>query len=250
MPTAAPAPPDTVLVVDDDPEIRKLLRQYLETAGLHPVVADGGAEMRRQFQQGRIDLVVLDVMLAGEGGLDLLRWLREHTRVPVIMVTALGSPIDRVVGLEMGADDYVSKPFEPRELVARIRAVLRRAPVRTPGLAPAAAEAAARWRFGSWSLDTGSRELRHQDGVLVPLSTSEYRLLGVFLMHPRAVLSRERLVELAHKRELQPDDRTIDIQVHRLRQRLRDAGEGQLLRTVRNSGYVLDADVYRAPPDA
>ena len=236
MPTAAPAPPETVLVVDDDPEIRQLLRQFLETAGLHPLLAAGGAEMRQHFQESRIDLVVLDVMLPDEGGLDLLRWLREHTQVPVIMVTALSSPIDRVVGLEIGADDYVSKPFEPRELLARIRAVLRRAPIRTSGSAPAAASTPFKLRFGAWSLDTGSRELRHQDGVLVPLSASEYRLLCVFLMHPRIVLSRERLVELAHKRDLQPEDRAIDIQVYRLRQRLRDTGEGQLLRTVRNNG--------------
>ena len=249
MPSAAPATPATVLVVDDDPEIRKLLCDYLEAAGLHPVVAADGAEMRQQFQQHFIDLVVLDVMLPGEGGLDLLRWLREHTRVPVIMVTALSSPIDRVVGLEIGADDYVAKPFEPRELLARIRAVLRRTPNDRPGAAPAAATGAARLRFGAWSLDTGSRALRHRDGVLVPLSTSEYRLLCVFVMHPRIVLSRDRLVDLAHKRDLQPDDRGIDIQVHRLRQRLRDTGESQLLRTVRNSGYVLDADVHTVPPD-
>ncbi|MDD5334060.1 MAG: response regulator transcription factor [Rhodoferax sp.] len=249
MPTAAPTSPDSVLVVDDDPEIRQLLRQYLEACELRPLLAAGGAEMRQNFQEHRIDLVVLDVMLAQESGLDLLRWLREHTRVPVIMVTALSSPIDRVVGLEIGADDYVSKPFEPRELVARIRAVLRRAPARTAGAA-ADSTLPARLRFGAWRLDTRSRELRHDDGVLVPLSTSEYRLLCVFLMHPRVVLSRERLVELAHKRDLQPSDRTIDFQVYRLRQRLRDAGEGQFLKTIRNSGYVLDADVHAVPPDA
>jgi two-component system, OmpR family, response regulator len=249
MPTAAPASPGSVLVVDDDPEIRQLLRQYLEACELRPLLAASGTEMRQHFQEHRIDLVVLDVMLPQESGLDLLHWLREHTRVPVIMVTALSSPIDRVVGLEIGADDYVSKPFEPRELVARIRAVLRRAPARTAGAA-AGSLLPATLRFGAWRLDTGSRELRHDDGVLVPLSTSEYRLLCVFLMHPRVVLSRERLVELAHRRDLQPSDRTIDIQVYRLRQRLRDAGEGQLLKTIRNSGYVLDADVHTVPPDA
>jgi two-component system OmpR family response regulator len=249
MKTATPAAGETVLVVDDDPGIRQLLQQYLEGCGLRPLLARDGAQMREQFQAHRIDLVVLDVMLPQESGLDLLRWLREHTRVPVILVTALDSPIDRVVGLEIGADDYVSKPFEPRELAARIRAVLRRAPVRSAaGLPPATLPA--KLRFGAWRLDTASRELRHDDGVVVPLSTSEYRLLSVFLLHPRVVLSRERLVELAHRRELQPADRAIDIQVYRLRQRLRDAGEGQLLKTVRNSGYVLDADVQAVPPDA
>ncbi|TWO68715.1 response regulator transcription factor [Caenimonas sedimenti] len=248
MTSATPAPAETVLVVDDDPEIRQLLHQYLEASGLHPLLAAGGAEMRARFQEHRIDLVVLDVMLPHEGGLDLLRWLREHTRVPVIMVTALNSAIDRVVGLEIGADDYVSKPFEPRELVARIRAVLRRAPAQ-PVSAPGS-ELPGKLRFGDWRLDTESRELRHDDGVMVPLAAAEYRLLSVFLQHPRTVLPRERLVELAHRRELQPNDRSIDLQVYRLRQRLRDAGEGRLLKTMRNSGYVLDADVQAVPPDA
>lgn len=250
MPPTAPAP-ETVLVVDDDPELRKLLHQFLEGAGLRPLMAAGGVEMRRHLQEGRIDLVVLDVMLPGEGGLDLLRWLREHTKVPVIMVTALSAPIDRVVGLEIGADDYVVKPFEPRELLARIRAVLRRAPIQAKRVGSGASAAGlAILHFGAWRLDTGSRELRHEEGVLVPLSTSEYRLLCVFLMYPRVVLSRDRLVELAYKRQLQAEDRAIDIHVHRLRQRLRDTGEGQLLRTVRNSGYVLDADVHTVPTDA
>jgi len=248
MPIDAPASSHTVLVVDDDPEIRGLLRQYLQTCGLRPLLAADGSEMRKTFQEHGIDLVVLDVMLTQEDGLDLLRWLRKHTNVPVIMVTALTSPIDRVVGLELGADDYVCKPFEPRELVARIHSVLRRAPA---GGGPAAdGFLPTQLRFGAWRLDTGLRELRHDDGVLAPLSTSEYRLLCVFLMHPRTVLSRERLVELAHKRDLQPTDRTVDIQVHRLRQRLRDTRDGQLVKTVRNDGYMLNADVYTVPTDA
>lgn len=246
--TSATSPPvETVLVVDDDPEIRKLLHQYLETCGLCPLLAANGIEMREHFQEHRVDLVVLDVMLPQESGLDLLRWLREYTQVPVIMVTALDSPIDRVVGLEIGADDYVSKPFEPRELVARIRAVLRRTPMVAAGRT--VAPMPARQRFGAWRLETASRELRHDDGVVVPLSTSEYRLLSVFLAHPRVVLSRERLVEMAYRRNLQPSDRSIDLQVYRLRQRLRDTGEAGLLKTMRNSGYVLDADVQALPPD-
>lgn len=249
MPSAAPLSPETVLIVDDDPDIRQLLRQYLEGAGMRPLLAADASEARTTLQKNRVDLVVLDVMLPEESGLDFLRWLREHTRVPVIMVTALGSTIDRVVGLEVGADDYVSKPFEPGELVARIRAVLRWAPGRAAGAAAPPARPVA-FRFGEWRLDTASRELRHADGVLVPLSTSEYRLLCVFLMHPRTVLSRERLVELAHRRELQATDRSMDIQIHRLRQRLRDASDGQLFRTVRNIGYALDADVETVPADA
>lgn len=249
MTRATPLPPESVLVVDDDPDIRQLLRQYLEVAGMRPLLAADTREARMTLQQYPVDLVVLDVMLPHESGLDFLVWLRAHTRVPVIMATALDSTIDRVVGLEVGADDYVSKPFEPGELVARIRAVLRWAPGRAAGAAAAPPKPVA-FRFGAWHLDTGSRELRHADGVLVPLSTSEYRLLCVFLMHPRTVLSRERLVELAHKRELQPTDRSMDIQIHRLRQRLRDASEGRLFRTVRNIGYALDTDVTALPADA
>lgn len=253
MTSAAPLHPETVLIVDDDSDIRQLLRQYLEAAGMRPLLAADASEARMTLQQYPVDLVVLDVMLPQESGLDFLRWLREHTRVPVIMVTALDSTIDRVVGLEVGADDYVSKPFEPGELVARIRAVLRWVPARAAGAGVGVAAAPiqlAVFRFSEWRLDTGSRELRHVDGVLVPLSTSEYRLLCVFLLHPRTVLSRERLVELAHRRELQPTDRSMDIQIHRLRQRLRDASDGQLFRTVRNIGYALDADVETVPANA
>lgn len=249
MSSAAPIPIESVLIVDDDPDIRQLLRQYLQNAGMRPLLAADANEARHALGQHAVDLVLLDVMLPQESGLDFLRWLREHTRVPVIMVTALGSTIDRVVGLEVGADDYVSKPFEPGELVARIRAVLRWAPARAVGAAPLPTRQVA-YRFGEWVLDTGSRALRHADGVLVPLSTSEYRLLCVFLAHPRTVLSRERLVELAHRRELQPTDRSMDIQIHRLRQRLRDTSDGPLFRTVRNIGYALDVDVTTVAADA
>lgn len=249
MTSAAPLSHESVLIVDDDPDIRQLLRQHLQVAGMRSFLAADAGEARLMLQQHAVDLVLLDVMLPNESGLDFVRWLREHTRVPIIMVTALGSTIDRVVGLEVGADDYVSKPFDPGELVARIRAVLRWAPTRAVRAASPLARPVA-FRFGEWQLDTASRELRHADGVLVPLSTSEYRLLCVFLMHPRTALSRERLVELAHRRELQPTDRSMDIQIHRLRQRLRDASDGRLFRTVRNIGYLLDADVETVAADA
>ena len=233
---------DTILLVDDDREIRDLLQQYLQANGMRPLLAANGAAMRQRLKEYRADLIVLDLMLPGEDGLSLCRWLREKTQSPVIMLTALGSTTDRIVGLEVGADDYLAKPFEPRELVARIRSVLRRFRSIPPDLA-CAQPAVASVKFASWTLLHAMRELRRDDGLVVPLSGAEYRLLCVFVAHPQVVLSRERLTELAHGRELQPFERSIDIQVGRLRQRLQDAGDAKLLKTVRSGGYVLAADV-------
>ncbi len=233
---------DTILLVDDDREIRDLLQQYLHANGMRPLLAADGPEMRQRLKDHRPDLIVLDLLLPGEDGLALCRWLRETTRVPEIMLTALGSPTDRVIGLEVGADDYLAKPFEPRELVARIRSVLRRSRSLPPDLAKAPSSTTS-VRFGVWTLFHAMRELRRDDGLVVPLSGVEYRLLSVFVAHPEVVMSRERLIELAHGRELQPFERSIDIQVGRLRQRLQDAGEARLLKTVRSGGYVLAATV-------
>ncbi len=233
-----------LLVVDDDREIRKLLTEYLEQAGYRvSAVADGKA-MRRMLDSHRVDLVVLDLMLPGEDGLALCRSLRARSNLPVLMLTARGTEVDRIVGLEMGADDYLAKPFNPRELLARIKSILRRAQSLPPNLE---AEDIAAFRFADWTLDVGARHLVAPDGLVVPLSGAEYRLLRVFLEHAQCVLSRDQLLELANGREAILFDRSIDVLVGRLRKRLRDDGrEPQLVKTVRGEGYVLAVAVARA----
>jgi two-component system OmpR family response regulator len=237
------AAPEHLLVVDDDREIRKLLTEYLEQAGYRvSAVADGKA-MRRALEANRIDLVVLDLMLPGEDGLTLCRDLRGRSNLPVLMLTARGTEVDRIVGLEMGADDYLAKPFNPRELLARIKSILRRAQALPPNLEP---EEAGAFRFADWTLDVAARHIVAPDGLVVPLSGAEYRLLRVFLEHPQRVLSRDQLLELANGRESILFDRSIDVLVGRLRKRLRDDGrEPELVKTVRGEGYVLAASVAR-----
>lgn len=233
--------PDRVLVVDDDAEIRKLLGEYLRKNGyLAATVADGKG-MWTALDSGPIDIVVLDLMLPGDDGLDLCRKLRARSNVPIIMLTARGEETDRIVGLEMGADDYLAKPFNPRELLARIKAILRRA----RALPDTSETTEARIvRFAGWQLDTLARHLTSQDGLVVPLSGSEYRLLKVFLEHPNRVLSRDQLMDFTRGREADPFDRSIDVQVSRLRQRLGDdAKEPAIIKTVRGEGYILAARV-------
>jgi two-component system OmpR family response regulator len=230
-----------ILVVDDDAEIRSLVAEYLTLHGYQASVARDGAEMRSALQADRPDLVVLDLLLPGEDGLSLCRDLRANSNIPVIMLTARREEIDRIIGIEMGADDYLGKPFNPRELLARIRGVLRRA----RGL-PASMGDAKRLRFAGWTLDCTARHLIDAQGVIVPLSGAQYRLLAVFLNHPNHVLERDKLVDLTLGREATPFDRSIDVQVSRLRQLLRDSGrEPRIVKTVRNSGYVLAAVVER-----
>ena len=232
---------DHVLVVDDDAEIRKLLGEYLERNGFRVSLATDGGEMRRALGEARPDIVVLDLMLPGDSGLALCRDLRATSNLPVIMLTARGEEIDRIVGLEMGADDYLAKPFSPRELLARIRSILRRA--HGP---PAARGEAQRVRFAGWTLDRGARQLVAPDGVVVPLSGAEFRLLSVFLAHPHRVLDRNQLMDLTVGRDGEPFDRSIDVQVSRLRVRLRDDGrDPRIIKTVRSEGYVLAAAVER-----
>ncbi len=230
--------PEHILIVDDDAEIRTLLRDYLERNGLRATAVADGRAMRAALADGRYDLVVLDLMLPGEDGLTLCRELRAHSNLPVIMLTARGEDTDRIVGLEMGADDYLAKPFNPRELLARIKAVLRRAPS-----APAAdATAARRLRFAGWTLEVARRQLVSPAGVVTPLSGGEYRLLRIFLDRPQRVLSRDQLLDLTRGREAAPYDRSIDVQVGRLRRRLADDA-ATLIQTVRGEGYVLAAEV-------
>jgi two-component system OmpR family response regulator len=230
-----------ILIVDDDADIRALLRGYLERNGMRAEAVADGRGLRAALANGRFDLVVLDLMLPGEDGLALCRDLRAHSDLPVIMLTARGEETDRIVGLEMGADDYVPKPFNPRELLARIKAVLRRARAlpQDPALGPAR-----RVRFAGWTLDLGTRQLTSPDGVVVPLSGGEYRLLRVLIEHPNRVLSRDQLLDLTQGREAAPFDRSIDVQVGRLRRRLGDsATQPVLIQTVRGEGYLLAASV-------
>ena len=238
------ATPDHILIVDDDAETRSLLQEYLRKQGYRVSAAADGKALRAALVAARPDLIVLDLMLPGEDGLQLCRDLRSRSNLPVIMLTARGEETDRIVGLEMGADDYLAKPFNPRELLARIKSVLRRARSLPENLEP---EAVKSFRFAGWTLDAATRNLTAPDGVVVPLSGTEFKLLRVFLAHPNRVLSRDQLIELMVSRDAGPFDRAIDVQVSRLRQRLRDdAREPRIVKTVRGEGYVLAATVEAA----
>jgi two-component system OmpR family response regulator len=241
--------PDHILIVDDDREIRELLGTYLEKNGLRVTKAPSGKHMRTALDDVAIDLIVLDLMLPGEDGLTLCRDLRagKHKNIPILMLTARGDEADRILGLEMGADDYLAKPFAPRELLARIRSVLRRARMLPPNLQ--VQEPAHLLSFGEWQLDTTGRHLVDASGTLVPLSGAEYRLLRVFLDHPQRVLNRDQLLNLTQGRDAELFERSIDLLVSRLRQRLNDgAREPRYIKTVRSEGYVFSAAVQPQPP--
>jgi len=233
---------DHVLVVDDDAEIRDLLSEYLRKNGYRvTAVAEGKGMWSALESGGRVDIVVLDLMLPGDDGLTLCRNLRARSDLPVIMLTARGEETDRIVGLEMGADDYLAKPFSPRELLARIKSILRRARTLPDNLK---ADAARALRFSGWTLDLATRNLRSPEGVVVALSGTEYKLLRVFLSHPNRVLNRDQLIDLMLSRDASPFDRSIDVQVSRLRHRLGDnPKEPAIIKTVRGEGYVLSAAV-------
>jgi len=232
---------DCILVVDDEPEIRRLLRDYLSRNGFEAVMARDGREMWQALERHSVDLVVLDLMLPDTDGLTLCRDLRAKSNMPVLMLTARGEEVDRIVGIEMGADDYLVKPFNPRELLARIKSILRRTRALPPNLLP---EPARCLRFADWCLDTATRLLTTPDGVATPLSGGEYRLLRILLDHPNRVVNRDQLTEMIHGREAEPYDRAIDVQISRLRVRLHDdSREPQLIKTVRGEGYVLAASV-------
>ena len=232
---------DKVLVVDDDAEIRDLLSHYLREQGYEVSTAGNGEEMWAALRLGEPDIVVLDLMLPGEDGLTLCRNLRATSDTPVIMLTARGHETDRIVGLEMGADDYLPKPFNPRELTARIKTILRRARSMPKGQVPEQSPFIA---FAGWRLDTLERQLVSPRGVVVSLSGTEYRLLHVFLDYPNRILNRDQLMDLLHGREGEAFDRSIDVQVSRLRHRLgEDAREPVIIKTVRNEGYVFSAKV-------
>ena len=230
-------PADHILVVDDDAEIRSLLGDYLRKNGYKATAVADGKAMWTALSRGKADLIVLDLMLPGEDGLALCRRLRAESDTPVIMLTARGEETDRIVGLEMGADDYLAKPFSPRELLARIKSVLRRTRSLPANLR---ADDARALRFAGWTLDVVARNLLSAEGVVVPLGGAEFQLLRIFLSHPNHVLTRDQLMVLSKGRDAEPLDRSIDLQVSRLRNRLGDdPADPRIIKTVRGYGYVL-----------
>ncbi len=235
-----------VLVVDDDAAVREMLTEYLASHGYEVGAADSGPAMRAEIERALPDVILLDVQLPGEDGLTLARYLRERYDVGIIMVTGATDPVDRVIGLEVGADDYIGKPFDPRELRARVKSVLRRMQARPTGDArapagapPPAGEPPGRIPMAGCSLDVASHRLFAPDGREIPITTMEFDLLRVFAAHPNQVLSRDRLLTLTRNREWEPFDRSIDIRIARLRRKVEaDPENPQALRTVRGVGYM------------
>lgn len=231
-----------ILVVDDHREIRDLLARFMSRHGFRVTTAADGREMRKFLKQSAIDLVVLDLMLPGEDGLTLCRDLRAHSDLPVVMLTAMGDETDRIIGLEMGADDYVAKPFNPRELLARIKAVLRRVQALPSRERQKSLDIV---RFAGWKLDLARRELlREGDDTAVPLSSGEFSLLKALVEHPGRVLSRDQLLDLARGREAVPFDRAIDTQVSRLRRKIElDPKNPEIIKTIWGGGYMFTPDI-------
>ena len=237
--------PVKLLLVDDEASLRQPLAEYLSRQGFAVTQAEDASKARSALLAEVPDLVLLDVMMPGEDGLALCRHLVETRDLPVILLTAKGEPTDRIVGLEIGADDYVVKPFEPRELVARIRSVLRRASKGGP-----AQPEEAHYLFEGWRLDPLKRRLTDPDGTLVPISTAEFRLLRALLDHPGQVMDRDRLLDMVQGREAHLFDRAVDNQVSRLRRKIEvDSKDPKLIQTVWGGGYRLAADVKRVTPD-
>ena len=227
-----------ILIVDDHREIRDLVSRALTKEGFRVSMAADGRAMRKALADSRLDLILLDLMLPGEDGLSLCRAVRAESNIPIIMLTAKGDEVDRVIGLEMGADDYLPKPFGSRELTARIKAVLRRSNDNAAAASPA--KRPRRYRFDRWQLDTGARGLLSNDGVTVPLSTGEYDLLIALVERPQRVLNRDQLLDLARGRSAAGLDRSIDTQVSRLRKKLeRDPNDPKIIKTVWGGGYMF-----------
>ena len=230
-----------ILVLDDDARIRDLLRRYLSQEGFEVALAEDGKALNRILLRDAVDLIVLDLMMPGEDGLSVCRRLRaSKDKTPIIMLTAKGEDVDRIVGLEVGADDYLAKPFNPRELLARIHAVLRRRPVTEVPGAPSSEQEVV--RFGSFSFDLGLRSLQ-KNGQDLPLTTGEFAMLKTLVRHPRQPLSRERLAQLARGREFEPFDRSLDVQISRLRKLIEsDVSAPRYIQTVWGVGYVFVPD--------
>lgn len=232
---------DTILVVDDDHDIRNLLGDFLKQHGFSILLAKDGDEMQSMMSRYSPDLIVLDVMMPGKDGLSLCRELRATSNIPIIMLTAAGEAVDRIVGLEMGADDYLCKPFNPRELLARVKAILRRA--QNIGSEKGQQEQGS-FEFVGWTLDRGARRLLSPDMLEVSLSTGEFTLLVALLERPQQVLSRDQLLDLTKNRMASPFDRSIDIQISRLRNKIEeDPKQPQIIKTIRGGGYMLAVPV-------
>lgn len=235
-----------ILVVDDEEGVRESVAEYVALQGFSVATAADGRGMRDRIAEREPALVVLDVGLPGEGGLALAQWLRSRGRMGIIMLTGHSDPVDRIVGLEVGADDYIGKPFVPRELVARIRAVLRRNDLSRPPPEAAAATTEAegtRVRFGTKWLHPGKRALEDDNGRVFPLTTSELGLITAFAEHPRRVLTRERLLDLAGARDAGAFDRAIDVRITRLRRKIEpDPEQPTIIQTVRGAGYIFSPD--------
>src|SRR5246127_1586764 len=230
-----------ILIVDDQKEICDMGQDYLSSEGYRVSTAHDGAGMRRVMAQDAVDLVILDLMLPGEDGLTLARSLREESTVGIIILTGRGETVDRIIGLEMGADDYLPKPFHLRELLARVKSVLRRVQTRA---GESAQTGRSRVRFSGWNLDLSSRELMSPSGEEVRLTTGEFDLLAAFVNNANQVLTRDRLLDLARNREAGPFDRTIDVQVGRLRRKLEDDPQRpMMIKTVRGTGYIFTPPV-------
>jgi len=244
MNTVSEAYKPHILIVDDDAEIRDLLSRFLSKHDYRVTTARDGREMKKALDDWQIDLIVLDLMMPGEDGLSLCRKVRAESNMPVIMLTAMGEDVDRIIGLEVGADDYMAKPFNPRELSARIKAVLRRF---EQGGAPSESddEKKGRFAFAGFELDPPTRSL-HRDDEEIDLTAGEYDLLIAFVEHPQRVLNRDQLLDMAKGRAAIPFDRSIDVQVGRLRKKIEpDYKEPTLIKTVRGGGYMLTAEVAR-----
>ncbi len=239
--------PARILVVDDHEDIRAPLAAFLGRYGLEVSTAVDGRQMHALLAREHFDLVLLDVMLPGEDGLSLCRHVHEHLGIPVILLTAMADPADRIAGLELGADEYVVKPFDPRELVARIRGIFRRLKL-SQQLGRSLPAEITRYAFGNWQLDLARRELRGNDGQIVELSATEFRLLRTFVENANTVLSREKLLDLMNRGEAPVFDRSVDSQVSRLRKKLEDdARHPRLLRTAWGDGYLFSASVEAVP---
>lgn len=236
-----------IVIVDDEPGIRVTLEEYLMLQGYRVTCADGGEALRRIVEEEAIDLVVLDITMPGEDGLSLARFLRETQDVGIIMLTAAGDVVDRIVGLEMGADDYLAKPVDLREFLARVKAVLRRSAAMAAG-AGAGAEGAegvavSEARFGACRLDLDAHKLFDAEGAEIPITSMEFDLLKAFAEHPNRVLSRDQLLDMAHDRDWEPFDRSIDIRIARIRRKVeRDPAKPQVIKTVRGAGYLFARD--------